>query len=67
MADDLYGDESSWAADQSLWPAHLRDNAPTQRCGRCGRQTVDTAQFGTEDRMTQPDGGPCGGRFEATP
>lgn len=62
---DLYGDEFNWSADQSTWPAHLRDDAPTQRCGRCGRQTVDTAQFGTEDRMTQPDGYPCGGRFEA--
>jgi hypothetical protein len=25
--------------------------------------TVDKEQFGREDRMTQPDGSPCGGRF----
>jgi hypothetical protein len=62
---DPYGDESNWTSDQSLWPAHLRDDAPTLRCGRCGRQTVDMAAAGTEDRMTQPDGYPCGGRFEA--
>jgi hypothetical protein len=25
--------------------------------------TVDKRQFGREDRMVQPDGSPCGGRF----
>lgn len=62
---DPYGDEANWSADQTLWPAHLRDDAPVRRCSRCGRQTVDAAEFGTEDRMTQPDGFPCGGRFAA--
>lgn len=46
------------------WPAHLRDDAPAQRCNRCGRETVATSEFGREDRMTQPDGNPCGGRFQ---
>ncbi|GAA4707361.1 hypothetical protein APR04_003790 [Promicromonospora umidemergens] len=35
-------------------------------CNRCHRQTWDEVNIGTEDRMTQPDGGPCGGRFEPT-
>lgn len=51
--------------DQSSWPAHLRDDAPFQRCGRCGRKTWHIDGFGTEDRMIQPDGYPCGGRFAA--
>lgn len=50
--------------DQSSWPAHLRDDAPSQQCGRCGRSTWAVEQFGQEDRMPQPDGYPCGGRFE---
>lgn len=50
-------------SDQSTWPAHLRDDAPNQQCGRCGRFTWDTAAFDTECRMPQPDGYPCGGRF----
>jgi hypothetical protein len=54
-----------YESDQSAWPAHLRDNAPTQRCNRCGRKTVAEELFGTEDRMPQPDGNPCGGRFVA--
>lgn len=49
--------------DRSTWPAHLRDDAPFVQCGRCGRKTWDTDAFGTECRMTQPDGFPCGGRF----
>jgi hypothetical protein len=51
------------------WPEelrHLRDDAPYQRCGRCGRKTWDTAAFNTECRMPQPDGYQCGGQFEAT-
>lgn len=32
-------------------------------CNRCGRSTWTKADLGTEDRMTQPDGNPCGGRF----
>jgi hypothetical protein len=50
-------------SDQSTWPAHLRDDAPSQKCNRCGRCTWSVEDFGTEDRMTQPDGNPCGGRF----
>lgn len=49
--------------DQSTWPAHLRDDAPSQRCRRCGRFTWSAEEFDAEDRMTQPDGYPCGGRF----
>jgi hypothetical protein len=44
-------------------PAHLRSNAPRQQCGRCHRWTVATSEFDQIDMMTQPDGGPCGGRF----
>lgn len=47
-------------------PAHLRDDAPVAVCGRCGRETVDVELCGQEDRMTQPDGFPCGGRFGDT-
>jgi hypothetical protein len=50
---------------QSTWPAHLRDDAPSQQCGRCGRYTWSASEFDTECRMPQPDGYPCGGRFEA--
>jgi len=49
--------------DPEDWPAHLRDDAPFAVCGRCGRKTVDETQFGQEDRMPQPDGYLCGGRF----
>jgi hypothetical protein len=37
--------EKGWK-DQSTWPAHLRDDAPYQRCDRCGRKTWDTSEFG---------------------
>lgn len=50
-------------SDQWDWPPHLRDDAPAGVCGRCGRETVAVDLFGQEDRMTQPDGYPCGGRF----
>lgn len=33
-------------------------------CNRCHRKTWDAETIGTEDRMPQPDGGPCGGMFE---
>ncbi len=55
----------SWNADPISWPAHLRDDAPFQRCDRCRRKTWTAAAFDTEDRMTQPDGNPCGGRFRS--
>jgi hypothetical protein len=44
-------------------PAHLRPDAPTAICGRCGRESVAESEFGQECRMPQPDGYPCGGRF----
>jgi hypothetical protein len=50
--------------DQSDWPEHLRDDAPFAICGRCGRKTWSLAERGAEDRMTQPDGFPCGGMFD---
>jgi hypothetical protein len=58
-------DDSFWApdVDQSELPPHLRDDAPFAICGRCQRHTWATEDFGQEDRMTQPDGFPCGGRF----
>jgi hypothetical protein len=55
---------SDHMSDQSTWPAHLRDDAPYRRCGRCGRKTWAIAEFGQECRMTQPDGYPCGGSFD---
>lgn len=56
--------EIDMRGDQSGWPEWLRDDAPFQQCGRCKRKTWDKAEFGSECRMTQPDGYPCGGRFE---
>jgi hypothetical protein len=53
------------AIDQSSWPAHLRDDAPSQRCSRCGRNTWAVEEFGNECRMPQPSGKACGGRFGA--
>lgn len=45
-------------------PYHLRlDAAPLAVCNRCGRKTWADELVGTEDRMTQPDGSPCGGKF----
>jgi hypothetical protein len=34
------------------------------QCNRCLRKTVSANEIGKEDRMTQPDGNPCGGFFE---
>lgn len=39
---------------------------PLGQCNRCGRQTWEASEVGAEDRMTQPDGNPCGGRIVAT-
>lgn len=44
-------------------PPHLRPDAVIGICGRCGREAPEV-EIGTEDRMTQPDGYPCGGRIE---
>jgi DNA-binding XRE family transcriptional regulator len=49
-------------AEQSMDLSFLTDTEH-QQCGRCGRKTWSATEFGTEDRMTQPDGFPCGGRF----
>lgn len=49
--------------DEAGWPEHLRSDAPSQVCGRCGRSTWSKSEFGAECRMTQPDGYPCGGSF----
>lgn len=38
-------------------------SGPSATCGRCHRSTWALSEFGQEDRMTQPDGFPCGGRF----
>lgn len=43
-------------------PIDLED-APRGECNRCRRKTWSASQVGTEDRMTQPDGNPCGGKF----
>jgi hypothetical protein len=32
-------------------------------CGKCHRKTWAPSEVGQEDRMTQPDGEPCGGQF----
>lgn len=59
--------ESEWQItereDQSSWPAHLRDDAPSQRCSGCGRKTWAVGQFGMQCLMTQPDGSECSGAF----
>ena len=49
-------------------PYHLRPGAPPLAvCRRCGRHTWEADAVGTEDRMTQPDGDPCGGLLVAVP
>lgn len=55
--------EDSWIelAGASL-PYHLNlDASPLAVCNRCGRQSWSENAAGTLDRMTQPDGLPCGG------
>lgn len=49
--------------DQSDWLEWLRDDAPYQTCGSCGRKTWDTDEFNQTCGMTQPSGVPCGGKF----
>lgn len=45
-------------------PYHLNlDAPPLAVCNRCGRQSWSEESAGTEDRMIQPDGNPCGGLF----
>lgn len=43
----------------------LVETPPTAQCSRCHRLAWTTDEIGTEDRMVQPDGGPCGGTFAA--
>jgi hypothetical protein len=56
-------DDHALPIDQSGWPEHLRDDAPSQQCDGCGRRTWDTAAFGDRCFMPQPGGPPCGGTF----
>lgn len=42
------------------------DAPPIGVCRRCGRKTWAESELRAEDRMMQPDGGPCGGLIEAT-
>lgn len=37
------------------------------QCDRCQRKTVVASEIGREDRMPQPDGNPCGGKFIGIP
>lgn len=53
--------------DQSAWPAHLRDDAPSQQCDGCRRFTWATSEFGEVCDMPQPDGRRCAGRFQPSP
>jgi hypothetical protein len=48
---------------QAGWPAHLRDDAPSQQCSGCRRFTWSTSEFGQVCNMPQPDGRRCTGRF----
>lgn len=41
--------------------------APLAECGRCHRKTWTPSEVGQEDRLPQPDGYPCGGRFTGQP
>lgn len=34
------------------------------QCNRCGRKSWSKDEVGAEDRLTQPDGNPCGGLIE---
>jgi hypothetical protein len=45
-------------------PYHLQPDAlPLGECNRCSRKTRLESELDTEDRLTQPDGNPCGGRI----
>jgi hypothetical protein len=45
----------------------MLDAAPLAECGRCHRRTWSPSEVGREDRLTQPDGFPCGGMFSGGP
>lgn len=38
---------------------------PLGECGRCHRRTWAAEEVGREDRVTQPDGYPCGGTIKS--
>jgi hypothetical protein len=62
---DEFDREALAAGFQPINPDWL-DAEPVGQCRRCGRKTWSDMEIGREDRMTQPDGDPCGGRIEAT-
>jgi hypothetical protein len=59
----LLPDEMTTAPEQSDWPAHLRDDAPSQTCSVCSRKTWDPEQFNRRCGMLQPNGDHCSGMF----
>lgn len=52
-------------APEIVAPEFVLD-AARARCDRCGRSSWAPDNVGTIDRMTQPDGRPCGGTFRAS-
>lgn len=44
-------------------PAHLRDDAPRQKCSSCGRYTYAVDSFGGMCNMPQPSRENCPGVF----
>lgn len=57
---------------QDFLPEHLRDDAPCQKCDRCGRKTWDRETFegvcGMPQRSSAATGkwiDPCQGRFRS--
>jgi hypothetical protein len=53
---------TDFTANQSDWPAHLRDDAPYLVCSKCGRYSWGS-EPGQLCDMPQPDGSKCPGRF----
>ena len=47
------------------WVKPLVVPAAVGSCNRCSRKTWDRSELDTVDRMPQPGGAPCGGRFVA--
>lgn len=58
IAEDIEDDIGAHPDD-----AGREEDPMTARCNRCGRITYEPGNVNTEDRMTQPDGNPCGGRL----
>lgn len=68
--DLLEEDLRSLLPPENPGPEYIRiddilDKPPVAQCTRCGRKTWSSSEVNTEDRMTQPDGQPCGGFLEA--